>query len=101
MKLHACIHCGSRLRTYTELQEHLKNHPNVCVTCYRVFSNRSKHLAHKCKVEEYLCEICQRYYSTQTQLARQKRDGVEADSSVYAIRPTTDLVPPTNIARHV
>ena len=55
MKLHACRHCGSRLRTYTELQEHLKTHPNVCVTCYRVFSNRSILLAHTCKVEEYLC----------------------------------------------
>ena len=55
MKLHACRHCGARLRTYTELQEHLKTHPNVCVTCYRVFSKRSKLLAHKCKVEEYLC----------------------------------------------
>ena len=42
MKLHACRHCGSRLRTYTELQEHLKTHPNVCVTCYLVFSNRLK-----------------------------------------------------------
>ena len=48
MKLHACRHCGSRLRTYTELQEHLKTHPNVCVTCYRLFSNRSNLLAHKC-----------------------------------------------------
>ena len=55
MKLHACRHCGSRLRTYTELQEHLKTHPNVCVTCYRVFSNRSILLAHTCKVGEYLC----------------------------------------------
>ena len=60
MKLHACRHCGSRLRTYTELQEHLKTHPNVCVTCYRVFSNRSILLAHTFKVGEYLCEICQR-----------------------------------------
>ena len=68
MKLHACRHCGSRLRTYTELQEHLKTHPNVCVSCYRVFSNRSILLAHTCKVEEYLCEICQRSYSTQTKL---------------------------------
>ena len=74
MKLHACRHCGSRLRTYTELQEHLKTHPNVCVTCYRVFSNRSILLAHTCKVEEYLCEICQRSYSTQTKLARHKRE---------------------------
>ena len=71
MKLHAC---GSRLRTYTELQEHLKTHPNVCVTCYRVFSNRSILLAHTCKVEEYLCEICQRSYSTQTKLAQHKRE---------------------------
>ena len=63
-----------RLRTYTELQEHLKTHPNVCVTCYRVFSNRSILLAHTCKVEEYLCEICQRSYSTQTKLARHKRE---------------------------
>ena len=67
MKLHACRHCGSRLRTYTELQEHLKTHPNVCVTCYRVFSNRSILLAHTCK-------ICQRSYSTQTKLARHKRE---------------------------
>ena len=74
MKLHACRHCGARLRTYTELQEHLKTHPNVCVTCYRVFSKRSKLLAHTCKVEEYLCEICQRSYSTQTKLARHKRE---------------------------
>ena len=74
MKLHACRHCGSRFRTYTELQEHLKTHPNVCVTCYRVFSNRSILLAHTCKVEEYLCEICQRSYSTQTKLARHKRE---------------------------
>ena len=74
MKLHACRHCGSRLRTYTELQEHLKTHPNVCVTCYRVFSNRSILLAHTCKVEEYLCEICQRSYSTQTKLARHRRE---------------------------
>ena len=29
---------------------------------------------HKCKVEEYLCEICQRSYSTQTKLARHKRE---------------------------
>ena len=29
MKLHACRHCGSCLRTYTELQEHLKTHPDV------------------------------------------------------------------------
>ena len=74
MKLHACRHCGSRLRTYTELQEHLKTHPNVCVTCYRVFSNRSILLAHTCKVGEYLCEICHRSYSTQTKLARHKRE---------------------------
>ena len=74
MKLHACRHYGSRLRTYTELQEHLKTHPNVCVTCYRVFSNLSILLAHTCKVGEYLCEICQRYYSTQTKLARHKRE---------------------------
>ena len=74
MKLHACRHCGSRLRTYTELQEHLKTRPNVCVTCYRVLSNRSILLAHTCKVEEYLCEICQRSYSTQTKLARHKRE---------------------------
>ena len=74
MKLHACRQCGSRLRTYTELQEHLKIHPNVCVTCYRLFSNTSNLLAHKCKVGEYLCEICQRSYSTQTQLARHKRE---------------------------
>ena len=74
MKLHACRHCGSRFRTYTELQEHLKTHPNVCVTCYRVFSRRSNLLAHKCKVEEYLCEVCQRSYSTQTKFARHKRD---------------------------
>ncbi len=73
MKLHACRHCGSRLRTYTELQEHLKTHPNVCVTCYRLFSNRSNLLVHKCKVSEYLCEICQRSCSTQTKLARHKR----------------------------
>ena len=74
MKLHACRHCGSRLRTYTELQEHLKTHPNVCVTCYRVFSNRSILLAHTCKVEEYLCDICQRSYCTQTKLARHRRE---------------------------
>ena len=74
MKLHACRHYGARLRTYTELQEHLNTHPNVCITCYRVFSKRSKLLAHKCKVEEYLCEICHRSYSTQTKLARHKRE---------------------------
>ena len=74
MKLHACRHCGARIRRYTELQEHLKTHPNVCVTCYRVFSNRSILLAHTCKVGEYLCEICQRSYSTQTKLARHKRE---------------------------
>ena len=74
MKLHACRHCGSRLRTYTELQEHLKTHPNVCVTCYRAFSKRSNLLAHKCTVGEYLCEVCQRSYSTQTKLARHKRE---------------------------
>ena len=74
MKLQACRHCGAFLRTYTELKEHLKTHPNVCVTCYRVFSRRSKLLAHKCKVEEYLCEVCQHYYSTQTKLARHKRE---------------------------
>ena len=62
------------LRTYTELQEQLKTHQNVCVTCYRVFSNRSILLAHTCKVEEYLCEICQRSYSKQTKLARHKRE---------------------------
>ena len=71
MKLHACRHCGSRLRNYTELQEHLKTHPNVCVTCYRVFSKRSNLLAHKSTVEEYLCEVCQRSYNTQTKLARE------------------------------
>ena len=59
---------------HTVLQEHLKTHPNVCITCYRVFSKRSKFLGHKCKVEEYLCEICQRSYSTQTKLARHKRE---------------------------
>ncbi len=71
-----CTHVdtGSRLRTYTELQEHLKTHPNVCVTCYRVFSSRSNLLAHTCTVGEYLCEICQRSYSTQTKLARHKRE---------------------------
>ena len=74
MKLHACRHCGSRLRTYAELQEHLKTHPNVCVTCFRVFSNRANLLAHTCKVEEFLCEVCQRSYSTQTKLARHKRE---------------------------
>ena len=74
MKLQACRHCGSRLRTYTELQEHLKTHTNVCVTWYRVFSRRSKLLAHKCKVGDYLCEIFQRSYSTQTQLSRHKRE---------------------------
>ncbi len=73
MKLHACRHCGSRLRTYTELQEHFKTHPNVCVTC-RVFSNRSILLAHTCKVGEYLCEICQLSYSMQTKFARHKRE---------------------------
>ena len=73
MKLHACRHCGSRLRTYTELQEHLKTHKNVCVTCYRVFS-RPDLLAHKGEIGEYLCEICQRSYSTQTKLARHKRE---------------------------
>ena len=52
----------------------MKTHPNVCVTCYRLFSNRSNLLAHKCKVGEYLCEICQRSYSTQTKLARRKRE---------------------------
>ena len=31
-------------------------------------------LAHTCKVEEYLCEICQRSYSTQTKFARHKRE---------------------------
>ena len=74
MKLHACRHWGSRLRTYAELQEHLKTHPNVCVTCFRVFSNRANLLAHTCKVEEFLCEVCQRSYSTQTKLARHKRE---------------------------
>ena len=74
MKLLACRHCGARLRTFTEWQEHLKTHPNVCVTCYRVFSKHSKLLAHNYKVEEYLCEICQRSYSTQTELARHKRE---------------------------
>ena len=74
MKLYACRHCGSRLRNCTELQEHLKTHPNVCVTCYRVFANRSNLLAHKCKVGEYLCEVCQRSYSTQTKLAGHKRE---------------------------
>ena len=74
MKLHACRHCGSRLRTYAELQEHLKTHPNVCVTCFRVFSNRANLLAHTCKVEEFLCEVCQRSYSSQTKLARHKRE---------------------------
>ena len=63
-----------RLRTYTKLQKHLKTHPNVCVTCYRVFSERSNLLSHRCQVEEYMCEICQRSYSTQTKLARNKRD---------------------------
>ena len=74
MKLHACIRCGARLRTYADLQEHLLIHPNVCVTCYRVFSRRVDLLAHKCKVEELLCTFCQRSYSTQTKLARHKRN---------------------------
>ena len=74
MKLHACRHCGSRLGTYAELQEHLKTHRNVCVTCFRVFSNRANLLAHTCKVEEFLCEVCQRSYSSQTKLARHKRE---------------------------
>ena len=68
------LHCGSRLRTYAELQEHLKTHPNVCLTCFRVFSNRANLLAHTCKVEEFLCEVCQRSYSSQTKLARHKRE---------------------------
>ena len=67
-------HCVSRSRTYTEVQEHLNTHPNVCVTCYRVFSRRSNLLAHKCNVGEYLCEICQRSYSMHTKLARNKRE---------------------------
>ena len=46
----------------------------MCVTCHRVFSRLANHLAHTCKVEEYLCEVCQRYYSTQTKLARHKRE---------------------------
>ena len=74
MKLHACRHCGSRLGTYAELQQHLKTHRNVCVTCFRVFSNRANLLAHTCKVEEFLCEVCQRSYSSQTKLARHKRE---------------------------
>ena len=72
MKLHACRRCGARLRTHAELQEHLLTHPNVCVTCYRVFSRRVDLLAHKCKVEEFLCKVCQRSYSTQTKLTRHK-----------------------------
>ena len=89
MKLHACRHCGARLRTYTELQEH----SNVCVTCYRVFSNRSILLAHTCKVGEYLCEICRRSYSTQTKLARHKRE----TSCRHSLPPETKrqkLMPP-------
>ena len=74
MKLHACRRCGPRLRTYAELQEHLLSHPNVCVTCYRVFSRHVDLLAHKCKVEEFLCKVCQRSYSTQTKLVRHKRE---------------------------
>ena len=74
MKLHACRHCGSRLRTYTELQEHLKTHPNVCVTCYRVFSKRSNLLAHRCTIGGNFCEVCQRSYSTQTKLVRHKSE---------------------------
>ena len=74
MKLHACRHCGSRLGTYAELQQHLKTHRNVCVTCFRVFSNSANLLAHTCKVEEFLCDVCQRSYSTQTKLARHKRE---------------------------
>ena len=68
MKLHACRHCGSRLRTYAELQEHLKTHPNVCVTCFRVFSNRANLLAHTCKVEEFLCEVCQPFLQFANQI---------------------------------
>ena len=74
MKLHACRRCGARFRTHAELQQHLLTHPNVCVTCYRVFSRRVDLLAHKCKVEELLCKVCQRSYSTQTKLARHKRE---------------------------
>ena len=74
MKLHACRHCGSRLGTYAELKQHLKTHRNVCVTCFRVFSNRANLLAHTCKVEEFLCDVCQRSYSSQTKLARHKRE---------------------------
>ena len=74
MKLHACRRCGARLGTHTELQEHLLINPNACVTCYRVFSRRVDLLAHKCKVEELLCKVCQRPYSIQTKLARHKRE---------------------------
>ena len=63
MKLHACRHCGSRLRTYTELQEHLKTHPYVCVTCYRVFSNRSNPFnAHRVKLRN----TCARFVNVLT-----------------------------------
>ena len=99
MKLHACRHCGPRLRTYTELQEHLKTHPNVCVTCYRVFSNRSILLAHTCKVGEYLCEICQRYYSTQTKLARHKRE-TSCRHSLLPEAKRQKLMPPIEDLEH-
>ena len=52
----------------------MKSHPNVCATCYRVFSRRSNLLAQKCKVGEYSCEICQRSYSAQPKLARHKTE---------------------------
>ena len=52
-------------------------------------------LAHTCKVEEYLCEICQRSYSTQTKLARHKRE----TSCHHSLPPEAKRQKPTHTDR--
>ena len=74
MKLHGCRRCGLRFQTYAGLEEHVLSHRNVCVTCKRSFTKPSLLQAHTCKVDEYLCESCQRTFGTRKQLDRHQRE---------------------------
>ena len=74
MKLHGSRRCGLRFQTYVGLEEHLLSHRNVCVTCKRSFAKPSILQGHTCKVTEYLCESCQRPFSTRKQLDRHQRE---------------------------
>ena len=73
MNKYGCRHCGKRFSKYSDLEDHLTNHPNVCRTCKRSFRKRSTLLVHKCKVAEFLCESCQRTFCTEKQLKRHLR----------------------------